>query len=91
MSDVTVTSTEFASFRADIDERIENIVTQLSILSGKIDDLQSSTTVADFPDEEEQIRTKVLAAFDDEFAVLLADINKLKSDVVTIQTQLGIV
>jgi uncharacterized protein YukE len=91
MSEVTVTSTEFAAHKADIDERIENIVTQLAILDGKITDLQTSTTVEDFPDEEEQIREKVLEAFADEIASLVADINKLKSDMVTVQKQLGII
>lgn len=91
MSEVTVTATDFAAHKADIDERIENIVTQLAVLDGKITDLQTSTTVEDFPDEEEQIREKVLEAFADEIASLVADINKLKSDMVTVQKQLGIV
>lgn len=91
MTETTVTATEFASFKADIDERFANFVSQITILTSRITAIQTATTVADFPDEEAQIREKVLEAFDSEIAVLIADINKLKSDVVTIQQQLGIV
>jgi hypothetical protein len=91
VSEVTVSTTEFAAFKADVDERFENLVSQLAVINGKITDLQTSTTIADFPDEEAQVRETVLTSFDDEITTLLADINKLKSDVVTIQQQLNII
>ncbi len=91
MAETTVTATDFASFKADVDERFANFVSQISVLDAEITAIQSSTAVVDFPDEEAQIREQVLAAFDDEIAVLVADIKKLKSDVATIQQQLGIV
>lgn len=81
----TVSSTEFAAFRAEVDERFQNIFDQMALLSNKVDAVEASTAVADFPDEQAQIREKVSTAFQEEIAQLVDDINKLKADVTAIQ------
>lgn len=91
MSDeVVVSATEFAAFQADVDERFTNVMTQLEVLSKRISQALETQTVAEFPDEEAQIREKVLSAFQTEFANLLADLNTIKSNIVDLQEEVGI-
>lgn len=90
MADVIVTATEFSAFQADIDERFTGIQTQMEILSRRIAQALESNVIAAFPTEEAQIREKVMSAFQDEFATLLADINKIKSDIVDLKAAVGI-
>ena len=91
MSDeVVVSAAQFAAFQADVDERFTNVMTQLEVLSKRITQALETQTVAEFPDEEAQIREKVLTAFQDEFATLLADLNTIKSDIVDLKEEVGI-
>lgn len=85
MSDVNVSVEEFALFQADINERFDNLINQITVLDNKITSVLDTKEVVDFPDEQAQIREKVLTAFQDELAVFIADLNQLKSNVSTLQ------
>lgn len=90
MSDLFPTTRDFEAHKSDVDERFSNVQTQLSVLSNRIAQALDTKTIADFPDEQDQVREKVLAAFSEEFAVLLADLNKIKADIVLIKEQVGL-
>ncbi len=85
MSEVNISSEEFAAYQSDVNERFDNIITQLNVLDKKITSVLDTKEVVDFPDEQAQIREKVLTAFQDELAKFISDLNKLKDDVSTLQ------
>jgi len=85
MSEVNVSSAEFAAFQADVNERFDNLTNQITVLDNKIQSVLDTKEVVDFPDEQAQVREKVLTAFQDELAQFIADINKLQADVGTLQ------
>ncbi len=89
MSDVNVSSEEFALFNTDVNERFDNLITQIDVLDKKIQSVLDTKEVVDFPDEQAQIREKVLTSFQDELATFISDLNKLKSDVDTLQTNVS--
>ncbi len=84
-------SIDLAVLKADIDERFENFVSQLTLLNNDVVAIQNTTVVTDFPDEEQQIREKWLSAFSDEVASLLANVNKINTDIITLQRLVGAV
>ena len=85
MSEVNVSTETFALFQADVNERFDNLTNQITVLDNKIQSVLDTQEVVEFPDEQAQIREKVLTAFQDELAKFIADINKLKKDVGTLQ------
>ena len=85
---VNATTRELAALEADINERVENISNQLAILSNKIQEVQDTQTVVEFPDEQAQIREKVLTAFQDEITNLNNRIKTLESHDTDIRTRM---
>ena len=86
MAEVNVSAAEFAAFQEDVNERFDNLTNQITVLDNKIQSVLDTKEVVDFPDEQAQIREKVLTSFQDELAVFIGDLNKLKKDVTTLQT-----
>lgn len=84
------TQGEFEALKADIDERFTNVQDQLSVLNSRITQSLDTRVVAEFPDENDQIREKVLTAFQDEFATLLAQLNRIEADIVLIKERLDL-
>lgn len=85
-----VTNQEFEAYKSDLDERFSNVTTQLQVLSNRITEALDTKVIAEFPTESAQIREKTLTAFSDEFAVLLARLRTIESNIIDLQTAVGI-
>lgn len=85
MSNTYVTNAEFNAYKSDLDERFSNVTTQLELLSRRITEALESKTIADFPTEEAQTREKVMTAFSDEIAVLVARLRTIEQNIIDLQ------
>lgn len=85
MSETFVTTREFAAYQAIVDERIQNLFSQITLLSNRVTALQSTQAITTFPTESAQIREKVMTSFESEIANFTNDILKLQADVAALQ------